>query len=132
MAEIESKILGEELGKLGGFGARFVARFLPDVAYEATCEVAASEEELRLAVAEIFNELGAEVPQLPGLAVVFGSGEMNLNPAIVTATVSPSPSGASVLLRGVAKEGLIKQDTARKAVERVALMISERFRGQFS
>lgn len=126
MAEIESKILCEELGKLGGFLTRFVARFMPDVAHEITCEVGASEEDARLAVAGIFNEIGSEVPELPGIAVVVGSGEMNLNPTIVTAAVSPTSSGARVHLRGVAKEGLIKQDSAKKAVERIVSLISER------
>ena len=126
MADAESKILGRELGKLGGFGARWAARFLPNVAHEAVCDVTSSEESARATVTAILRELGPELPELPQFSVVFGSGQMNLNPTIVSVTVSGSSSGARIFLRGVAKEGAIKQDSAKKAVERVAALLSTR------
>jgi predicted O-methyltransferase YrrM len=130
MANVESKILGRELGKLGGFGARLTARFLPNVAHEMTCDVAVPEEDARAAIIAILRELGTHVPELPQFSVVFGSGQMNLNPTIVSVMVSALPSGACVFLRGVAKEGAVKQDSAKKAVERVAALLNTRLSSQ--
>ena len=126
MTNIESKILGRELGKLGGFGARLAARFLPNVVHEMVCEVTVPEEVAREAVTTILHELGVHLPELPRFSVVFGSGRLNLNPTVVSAEVSALPSGARVFLRGVAKEGAVKQDSAKKAVERVAGLLVAR------
>jgi hypothetical protein len=50
-----------------------------------------------------------------------GSGSMNLNPTVVTVTLTEAgPSTIAAQIRGVAKEGLIKQRAGRKAAERVA------------
>ncbi len=127
MADIESKILVRELGKLGGFGARLAARFLPNVAHEMACDVAAPKEEVQRTTCALLRELGREVPELPDFAVVFGSGQMNLNPTIVSAVIATSGSGARVSFRGVAKEGAVKQDSARKAVERVVELLASKF-----
>lgn len=51
---------------------------------------------------------------------IVGAGAMNLNPAVVTVTMVPTDGGGtSVHLRGVAKEGLIKQRAGQEAVERL-------------
>jgi hypothetical protein len=126
MADFTSNILASELGKLGGIGARIAARFLPSVPHEASVNFAASPDEVRSAVDSILTEIGTRRPELPSNAVVSGSGRWNLNPTIVSVSVRPSPSGASVRVHAVAKEGLSKQHSAQKAVERVVTLLTDR------
>src|SRR6266567_3781506 len=126
MGDVASKILVSELGKLGGIGARIAARFLPDVPHESVFDLAASPQDVRAAAASILTKIGTRRPDLPENSVICGSGRLNLNPTIVTVTVTPSASGASVRVHAVAKEGLSKQDSAKKAVERIVQLLSER------
>lgn len=58
----------------------------------------------------------------PGTQIVgiLGSGAANLNPAVVTVTIRASADGSRLVIRGVAKEGLIKQRAGEKAAKRVA------------
>lgn len=68
--------------------------------------------------AEILRSVGtlAEVDSERGrLVLVTTSGLMNMNPAVVELSVS----GGAVYADAHAKEGLVKQHTAEKAVERV-------------
>jgi len=46
MSDAESRILARELGKLGGAGAKWVARFLPSVPFEATLDLPASSPDV--------------------------------------------------------------------------------------
>jgi hypothetical protein len=101
-------------------------RFLPDVQHECVFDVAASPEDVRAAAASILTEIGTKRAELPENSVVCGSGRFNLNPTIVSVTVMPSASAASVRVHAVAKEGLSKQDSARKAVERAKELLTER------
>ena len=50
------------------------------------------------------------------IAVGFG----NLNPAVVTVTIRPSGSGSRLVVRGAAKESLIKQRAGEAAAKRIA------------
>jgi hypothetical protein len=51
---------------------------------------------------------------------VIGAGWLDMNPAVVDAVVEPIDEARSrVTVRGVAKEGLIKQHAGQEAVERV-------------
>src|SRR5438128_841838 len=126
MGDVASRILVIESGKLGGIGARIAARCLPDVPYECLFDIAASPEDVRVAAASILAEIGTKRPELPDNSVVCGSGRLNLNPTIVSVAVTPADSGTSVRIHAVAKEGLSKQDSAKKAVERVTQLLSER------
>jgi hypothetical protein len=55
------------------------------------------------------------------IRALLGSGFLNLNPALVTITLSPRDEATTeVTIRGVAEEGLIKQRAGQKAAERVA------------
>jgi hypothetical protein len=49
-----------------------------------------------------------------------GSGYANLNPAVVTVTIHASEWGSRLVIRGAAKEGLIKQRAGAKAAKQVA------------
>ena len=126
MRDAASKILVSELGKLGGFGARIAARFLPDVPHEEVFDVAASVEDTRATIAPLLAEFGTRRTALPDTSIVCGSGRLNLNPTVLSVTVTPSGSGASVHVHAVAKEGALKQDSAKKAVERFLSLLAER------
>ncbi|MGH3339270.1 MAG: hypothetical protein ACRDPL_10615, partial [Propionibacteriaceae bacterium] len=55
------------------------------------------------------------------LRTVVGSGALNLNPAVVTLQLRATTSASTTIrVRGVAKEGLIRQRAGREAAERVA------------
>jgi hypothetical protein len=127
MSDLESKILARELGKLGGFGAKWAARFLPTVPFEATIEVSAVPANVRATVMSLLSELGHTDPSLPELSVITSSGNMNLNPTIITFAIAPSDSGARVSIRAVAKEGIVKQESAKKAVERLTDLLQKRY-----
>lgn len=50
---------------------------------------------------------------------VMGTGLGGLNLAVVTLTVTAADGGGTVLVRGAAKEGLIKQHGGRRAAEEI-------------
>ena len=126
MEDLFSKVLAQELRRLGGNASKFVARFLPNVPHEDSIEVSASPDEVRSVLAALLDEIGRRNALLPESFVVCGSGHANLNPTIVSAAVAPLGSGSRVSIRAVAKEGLIKQDSARKAVEKVSELLRRR------
>jgi len=100
MADIESKILARELGKLGGAGAKRVARFLPSVPCETALDVPASPADVQATGLSVLREIGRADPELPELSVICGSGRLNLNPTIVSLTIVPRDGGARVSVRG--------------------------------
>lgn len=143
------EILGRELAKLGSVagavggavgggaagavgggigGARgpgWAMRYLSSEVYEASVEFAGDPADTVTRCYETLTELGEptaseEAVDHPRLQAVIGSGFMRLNPAVVEIDVKPTGSAASqVSVRASAKEGLIKQHTAEKAVRRV-------------
>jgi hypothetical protein len=127
MEELFSKVLAHELGHLGGVGSKLVARFLSNIHYEVRIDVAAPPDEVRPFIAALLANIGRPNPLLPDSFVVCGSGHANLNPTIVSAEVAPFGAGSQVVIRAVAKEGLIKQGSAKKAVERVSELLWGKF-----
>ncbi len=84
-------------------------------------------DEIYVRVASLLGSLGRIVAQTrpaDGRAMVrgvLGAGTMNLNPAVVTVTMSFTGQGATTLrIRGAAMEGLVKQRAGEKAAQRVA------------
>jgi len=127
MSDVESKILSRELGKLGGIGARWAARFLPSVPFEVTIDLPASPADIHAVALSVLREIGHADPELPELSVICGSGRLNLNPAIVSLAIVPLDGRARVSVRAIAKEGLVKQDSARGTVERVRDLLQKRY-----
>ena len=126
MAEdVESRILGRELGRLGGFGARFAARFLPNVGYDSTFRVSGTIEFISQRVRDVLRDVGKPIPEFPidsaarEFSVIVGSGRLNLNPTILHVKLDSTEGFIRVSLRAVAKEGAVKQESARKLVERI-------------
>ncbi len=150
MTKRENKILARELGKLGaisgavgggldgaiggGLGANLAARLLPNDTFELDIEIAAKP---RAVLKKAFNILsrtgkiteGIEPPSdLPTLYAVIGSGFLNLNPALVRVEiVAVSKNSTQVTIRGVAKEGLIKQHAGEKAARKIADLLEQAF-----
>jgi hypothetical protein len=139
--EGEDEILVTELGQLGaslvggrrtlgvrpGWGARWGARRMGKNVHEMDLTAAGPPDEVADRVASLLGALGRVVArQDPGdggavVRGVFGAGSMNLNPAVVTVTMTASPGGGTAVhIRGAAKEGLIKQRAGQKAAERIA------------
>jgi len=115
----------------GGWGAAFAARRLRNNAHEIEVTLAAPPDEVFVQVVSVIGAMGRIVAQTgptDGKAIVrgiVGAGIANLNPAVVTVTmISDGDSGTAVQIRGVAKEGLIKQRAGQKAAERLAASLS--------
>jgi len=137
MTEIDEKILVREIGKLagcfGGPGAKLAARFLPVEEREVAIEINANVATVRASTSELLQTIGrliddsASQNMAATLSAVVGSGHMNLNPTIVHVEFTAlSQASSKVVIRCIAKEGLVKQDSAAKALERIKnLLLSE-------
>ena len=128
------RILARELGSLGGFGAALVARLLPLDIGSASLDVELPPSKAAHAVERVLAEFGTPIscaaPELrDARCVIVGSGYMRLNPAIVCVWItSATAGGSSILVRGAAKEGLVKQRGGQQA----ARDIEERLRNAFA
>lgn len=58
---------------------------------------------------------GTDDSQVVGL---MGAGFFNLNPAVVTVTINAADGGSKLVVRGAAREGLIKQRAGEEAANR--------------
>ena len=92
-----------------------------------TLDIAASPQDAREVALCVLQQIGRADPELPELSVICGSGHLNLNPTIISLVIDPLETGARVSVRGIAKEGLVKQDSARKAVEKVRELFQRRY-----
>ncbi|HET9778325.1 MAG TPA: hypothetical protein VFP81_03455 [Propionibacteriaceae bacterium] len=128
--------LGWRSGRLGGglwtasggrLGARLAARLLPHDVHEIRLVLALPPDEalaLARCVLASLCEAADETPLADDkheLRAVVGSGALNLNPTVVTLQLLATTSASTTIrVRGVTKEGLIRQRAGRKAAERVA------------
>jgi hypothetical protein len=126
----EDELLASELGALGGAGSGWAARRLGVDVHDLEMIRSTPMDETLIEVHTLIATMGKVVAQsgpTDGRAivrVVMGSGALNLNPAVVTVTLSSiDGAGTKVHIRGVAKEGLIKQRAGRKAAERLAVLL---------
>ncbi len=126
----EEKALRREIGNLlplfFGIGSRFTARFLPVEIYEESVELNISISRLndfllkKLSNFVRFTDEFTNEQENNSLSFFVGSGSMNLNPTIVHLMVVVNLSDRIVLkIRALAKEGTVKQDSAKKAVEKI-------------
>lgn len=117
-------------GALGGrLGAEWAARYLSNETYEASVDVTGDPADAVMRCFEALLSVGsitepadgpADGVEHPRLVAVVGAGFFNMNPALVEVDVEPTAAdGSRVTVRATAKEGLIKQRTAEKAVRRV-------------
>jgi hypothetical protein len=138
MSESADEVLERELGKLsrqssggglygaaGAAGARWAAHRLSSSSAEATIDISMNPRD---ALSLVFGTLSA-IGQIltenvdderPTLRAVIGSGFFGLNPAVVEVSLDTiSDEITKVNVRATAKEGLIKQRTAEKAIQRL-------------
>jgi hypothetical protein len=126
----EDELLIRALGDVGGRGRRgseAAARRLRKDVFEVDLVLrlspAAAAERARDAISDNGSLLDPEGLGDDRIAGVVGAGVGNLNPAVVIVTISASDEGSRLVIRGAAKEGLIKQRAGEKAARRVAAAI---------
>jgi hypothetical protein len=131
ISKLEEDVLVKELGNLagffGGFGARVAARRLPVEEHQESVCLAVDVARARALGVRALQHLDgrldfalASAEPEGGISAVVGSGNMNLNPTIVQMQFAEaSPIATNVIIRALAKEGIVKQHSAEKAVERV-------------
>jgi hypothetical protein len=109
----------------GALGARLAARLLRTRTFEETAEL----ELAPAAAAEVFSDViehhgrmvrGERDGSRATLRGVVGAGGLDLNPAVVDVVLEPRRGGGSLAtVHAAAKEGLIPQRTAPKAVRKL-------------
>ncbi len=117
-------ILDRELGRLGGFSARWVSWLLPSNVGERVLRHRCKPAVARQLVEAVLRELGPIEPEPFGgpdsISVVTGCGYGRLNPAMVTVTILEDDSGSEFQVRAVAREGLFKQRGGEQTAAEVA------------
>lgn len=123
--------LVEKLGELGGavarsrgaLGVSFAASVLKTDVVHDTIYIAKDLKESMELVTCYFKEHGelidtSEYSDVPIVSACVGSGCWNLNPAVLCVEFLVQSDNSTLLnITGYAKEGLIKQKTAIKAIE---------------
>lgn len=136
----DEEILARELAKLGSFGggslaglggsfgAKFAAKFLPTETKSEKLAIKATPERAIQLGFSALTRLGrlqggeSDGSPYPLLKAVMGSGFLNMNPAVVFLEILEGSSDTcEVTITSAAKEGLIKQHTAEKAIQRIAV-----------
>jgi hypothetical protein len=117
-------------GAGGGGGARGAERSARRVrkdVHEIEMTVAVPPGEVRSLVTGLIQATGRLIEESDDPVIVrgvVGAGAMNMNPVVLTVTLSPGAGGTTVLVRGAAKEGLIKQRAGEKAACRFTFMLT--------
>jgi hypothetical protein len=140
VVEDEDQILVAALGAVGGSvgaggarGARFAAKRLKkdvcEVDLELPLTLAASVEHVSRVLAEAGSLIeGGETQASAGQCVVraiVGGGSGGMNPVLVTVRLSHAgPERTAVVVRGAAKEGLIKQRAGEKTAKQLAQVLA--------
>lgn len=116
----------------GSLGARFAAKFLPTETHREKVSLNMAPERAIKFGYSVLTKLGKlqtddnDSPPYPLLKAVVGSGFLNMNPAVVYVEILDGNStSCEVTVTAAAKEGLIKQHTAAKAVQRVVSALRE-------
>ena len=141
MTEREAKVLIREIGKLagfiGGFGARIAAKRLPVEESENSLVILAPTSEVRASVSLVLQSVGTITDEFASegandtMSAIVGSGHMSLNPTIVHVRIIRSSDTSTTLsFRALAKEGLVKQHSAKLAIEKIGRLISARYAEQ--
>ena len=114
-------------GVRGGYsGSRWVAGLLRTIEYRECMKLPCSPEKAMQSAVSVlasmpsFNDWIHDAPHstVPFFAALVGSGFWNMNPTIVCLEVVPADNGnTDVHIAAMAKEGLINQNSAEKAVK---------------
>ena len=131
-ASLNSMQLGVGLAKRGGAaGGRFGARFTRPRSAAASVDVAGEPEAVRDRVGAAIAADGTVIEDPNAAACegaiwgVVASGAMDMVPALVRVDIAPRAGGGSrVSVRATGREGLIKQNIAGKAVDRICAALA--------
>jgi hypothetical protein len=129
MSQQEADILARELGKLGGFGAKWAAKKLPIVEYEGSLELHGTSQDIAHRVAAVALSIGRAIPEFPAqpgqgkYSLFIGGGTAGLNPTIAHVHIDESGPIITVRVRAAAKEGIVKQQTAEGVVKRIESLL---------
>jgi hypothetical protein len=137
ITQTEETVLVREIGKLvgffAGFGARFAARRLPVEERVTSMVLAGDTADVRANVREILESIGTLTNEFDSanprdrISAIVGSGHMNLNPTIVHVQIDSSEGATVLTIRALAKEGLVKQESAQRAIERIETLLTNRY-----
>ncbi len=134
MGNREDDMLAREHGKIGSLwgmcgslGASLAARFLPTEQCQEQVNVPRDAATVLTELAAFLASEGriagdqeAGTSQCPKLSAILGSGFLRKNPTVVhVQVIGVDNDSCTLLVRGVAKEGLIKQRSAEKVVSRI-------------
>ena len=118
--------VGKTAGLGGSLGATLAAKFLPTETFTEKLPLKIPPEKALKLGFSVLTKLGVlqtdddNKPPYPLLKALVKSGFLNMNPAVVYFEILDGDSTAcEVTVTAAAKEGLIKQHTAEKAVQRV-------------
>ena len=124
-APSEDELLERATGRPGPGGAKGARRLRKSIK-EISLTVPMPPKQAVARTRQIIDDLGSVASQDRGAAGslqvigVVGAGARDMNPAVVTVTINRSGEGSSVVVRGAAKQGLIKQRAGQDAAKRVA------------
>jgi hypothetical protein len=96
MSQQEADILARELGKLGGFGAKWAAKKLPTVEYEDSLELPGTSQDIAHRVTAVVLPIGRAIPEFPAqpekgrYSLLVGGGTAGLNPTIAHVQIDGS------------------------------------------
>jgi len=113
----EDDLLVFGLGQLGGRGAAWTARRLRKDAYELNKTLSAPLDEVFASVASLLESIGTVAARTgPGdgealVRGVVGSGAMNLNPAVITVSMTPVAQWAAARAGPPCADGTKLYDT---------------------
>jgi hypothetical protein len=110
----------------GGAGAYFGAKYLETETHSQKLAVSSDAKSVLGVALNVLSTLGKIVPNdemevaSPCVAAIVGSGILKMNPCMTVVEVTSSSTSETILtISGAAKEGLVKQKTAEKAVSKI-------------
>lgn len=114
------------------FGARTAAKFLPTEQHQVELTIRSDPRFILTKIHAFLSSNGrvTESEELgespfPTISGVVGSGFFNKNPTILSAMITAIASDScTIVVSGAAKEGLIKQRSAVKAVDRLVAALT--------
>jgi hypothetical protein len=116
----------------GSLGARMAMKYMPTERSVTCLTVQADGVATLRSCLVALQDLGTMLPEpeespFPTVSLVVRSGFLNMNPAVVhVELIESSDASSKVQVSAAAKEGLIKQNTAAKAVTQVVQRLKQR------
>lgn len=108
-----------------------VSPMLPDNTYEEEFDINLSAPDSLKLIFAVLSKEGRIIEEVssglyPTLSAIIPSGFLGMNPAIVSVIImNASSSKSHIVVRGIAKEGIIKQYAGKKAAQKIILAIRQ-------